>query len=157
MKTMKIQWQRLVNEQGATCDRCGATEKAVEDAFQKLKQSLKALDIEVVLEKNMLSQAMFSKSPLESNRIWIDGKPIEELLSATVGQSRCCSACGDSDCRTMTVDGKTYEAISGELIVKAGLLAATELVTTLSVQPCCQPLEQVKKMESSCCPQPVKK
>src|SRR5512136_1774928 len=156
IKILEIQWQRLVDKQGQTCDRCGTTETAVEDAFQKLKRSMKEVDIEVVLEKKALSPSAFSKDPLESNRIWIAGKPIEEWLSATIGKSQCCSTCGDSECRTMIVDNKIYEAIPAELIVKAGLLAATQLVVTPSVKTCCPSLEQAKKAKPPCRPQSEK-
>ena len=50
------------------------------NAVKKLRRSLKALDIDVVLEKMAVSSSAFSKDPLESNRIWIAGKPIEEWL-----------------------------------------------------------------------------
>ena len=39
MKTLKIQWQRLVID-NQTCPRCGATEVEVNKALQSLKQSL---------------------------------------------------------------------------------------------------------------------
>ena len=42
--------------------------------------------------------------------------------------SQCCSVCGDNSCRTLQVDGKTYEAVPETLIVKAGLAAASTLV-----------------------------
>ena len=156
MKILQIQWQRLVDKQGRTCDRCGTTESSVEDAFQKLKRSLRELDIEVVLEKKALSPSAFKKDPLESNRIWIAGRPIEEWLSAIIGKSQCCSTCGDSECRTITVGTKTYEAIPAELIVKAGFLAATQLVEAPSIKACCPSSDQVKKGEPTCCPQPEK-
>src|SRR5512136_221256 len=151
MKILEIQWQRLVDKQGQTCDRCGTTETAVEDAFQKLKRSMKEVDIEVVLEKKALSPSAFSKDPLESNRIWIAGRPIEEWLSAIIGKSQCCSTCGDSECRTITVGTKTYEAIPAELIVKAGFLAATQLVEAPSIKACCPSFDQVKKGKPTCC------
>jgi hypothetical protein len=150
MKTLEILWQRLVDERGQTCDRCGTTETAVEEAVQKLKCSLQELGIDVVLEKKALTPSTFIESPLESNRIWVSGEPIEEWLSATSGQSKCCSACGDSDCRTITVDGKTYEAIPAELIVKAGLLASAQLFQSEPRSSCCSPAESPKT--SGCCP-----
>ena len=110
MKTLGIRWQRLVDDKGETCDRCGATETAVEDAVQKLKRSLRELDIDIILDKTTLDPDTFKKDPLQSNRIWIANKPLEDWLAATIGQSQCCSTCGDSDCRTVTVDGKTHEA-----------------------------------------------
>jgi hypothetical protein len=150
MKTLKIIWQRLVTERGQTCDRCGTTETAVDEAVQKLNRSLKELGIDVVLEKKKLSPSTFRKDPLESNRIWVAGEPIEKWLSATSGQSKCCSACGESDCRTVTVDGKTYEAIPAELIVKAGLLAGAQLLQGEPRSACCPSAESPKK-SSGCC------
>jgi hypothetical protein len=150
MKTLEILWQRLVDERGQTCDRCGTTETAVEEAVQKLKCSLQGLEIDVVLEKKALTPSTFLEDPLESNRIWIAGEPIEEWLSATSGQSKCCSACGDSDCRTVTVDGETYEAIPAELIVKAGLLAGAQLLQSEPRSPCCSSAGSPKS--SGCCP-----
>jgi len=128
MKTLEIRWQRLVDDKGETCDRCGATETAVEIAVKSLKRSMAELDIDVILKKSALDTETFKQAPLESNRIWIADRPIEAWLSASTGESQCCAACGDSDCRTLTVDGKTYEAIPSELIVKAGLMAAVQLL-----------------------------
>jgi hypothetical protein len=152
MKVLKIRWERLVDEKGQTCDRCGATENAIEDAVKKLKRSLKELQIDVVLEKNAISLSTFSKDPLQSNRIWIVDKLIEQWLSATTGQSKCCSTCQDSDCRTLTVDGRTYEAIPAELIVKAGLLAGAQLFQGESQSTCCPPGE-LPKEKQRCCPE----
>ncbi len=152
MKTLQIRWQRLVDEQGQTCDRCGATAAAVEDAIQKLKRSLKDLGIDVVLEKKALCPSTFVKDPLQSNRIWIAGKPLEEWLSATSGQSKCCSTCGDSECRTVTVDGKTYEAIPAELIVKAGLLAGAQLLHGEPHGACCPTADSPQESPGACPP-----
>jgi hypothetical protein len=151
MKKLKIVWQRLVDERGQTCDRCGTTEMAVEEAVQQLKHSLQELGIDVVLEKNRLGFSTFLKDPLESNRIWVAGEPIEKWLSATIGESKCCSICGDSDCRTVTIDGNTYEAIPAELIIKAGLLAAVQLLRSEPSVSCCPPVESSKK-SFGCCP-----
>ena len=137
MKVLQVRWQRLVDATNQTCDRCGATGSAVEGAVAMLKRALQELGIEVVLKTEALSQATFAQDPLESNRIWIAGLPIEWWLSATNGKSQCCSACGDADCRTMTVDGKTYEAIPVELILKAGLLAAARLLQPDQPEGCC--------------------
>ncbi len=152
MKTLRIKWQRLVDEQGETCDRCGATEAAVDETLRKLKSALNPLGIDVLLEKEALSPSTFSSAPLESNRIWISGKPLEEWLSATSGKSQCCSVCGDSDCRTLIVNGKTYEGIPAELIIKAGLLAASQLFEASESTPCCQPAESSESGAVCCSP-----
>jgi hypothetical protein len=126
-QVLEIRWQRLVDAKRETCDRCGATEKATEKAVRQLRRSLKLLNVEVLLEKTTLDASSFAKAPLESNRIWIAGRPIEEWLGAKVSQSPCCGACGDSECRTLMVDGRAYEGTPAELIVRAGLKAGQEL------------------------------
>lgn len=127
MKTLTIRWQRLVNESGQTCTRCEETGNTVKTAFDKLKKALAVLDIEVELEKETLSFLIFTKDPLQSNRVWIGGRPLEEWIGATVGKSQCCDVCGDSECRTISTGQSTFDAIPEDLIIRAGLLAAAEL------------------------------
>ena len=127
MKTLIIRWQRLVNQAGRTCPRCTDTGDTVEAACNKLKKSLCELDIEVVLKKETLNFPIFTKDPLQSNRIWINEKPLEQWIGAIVGQSRCCDVCGESECRTVSIGQDTFEIIPEELIIRASLLAAAEL------------------------------
>lgn len=125
--TLKITWQRLVDPQGATCDRCQATETAVAEAADALRQAFKGTPICVEVEKLALDPAEFQKSSLESNRIWLAGRPLEEWLPLRVGSSPCCGPCGDAPCRTVSLAGQVYEAIPADLIVAAGLRAAAAL------------------------------
>ena len=134
MKPMPILWRRLVTG-GETCPRCGDTGHELETAVIKLRAVLSPLGIEPVLETQEIDEATFKTSTAESNRIWIAGKPLERWLGASVGMSRCCTACGDSDCRTVEVDGRTYETIPEEQIVKAGLIAASQMIAPLASQP----------------------
>lgn len=150
-QVLHVRWQRLVDEKGQTCARCGATEQAAAEGVKKLGRCLKPLGVKVVLEKTALSVAEFTKDPLQSNRIWIGEKPIEEWLRAEVGKSQCCGACGDSECRTLTVDGKTYEAVSAELIVRAGLLAGAEWMANQARNPW-NPMEGWSKGSPECGP-----
>jgi hypothetical protein len=123
-----VLWQRLLTD-GATCPRCGTTQHAVRQAVEKLAEALGPLGIRPILEERALDLATFEGSPGESNRIWIAGRPLEEWLGANAGASRCCSVCGDNECRTLEVDGSTYDAVPERLIVKAGLAAAASLLT----------------------------
>lgn len=145
MKTLKIRWQRLVFN-GQTCPRCASTGEEIEKAADVLKQILAPLGIEVVTEKIELSHAEFSKNPLESNRIWIGDMPLEEWINGKVDQSSCCDVCSPYDCRTVTVEGKTYETIPADLIIKAGLLAASNLIGSGKNESCCG-----SKASVSCC------
>ncbi|MBS3788288.1 DUF2703 domain-containing protein [Candidatus Bipolaricaulota bacterium] len=131
---LSIKWQRLV-EESETCSRCSSTEDELEDAVQNLEESLSALDVDVELEKEELTKSEFEQNPTESNLILINEKPLEDWLGGEVGQSECCDVCGDEDCRTVTINGKEYEVIPADLIVKAGLTAASQTVKTGS--SCC--------------------
>lgn len=125
--SLPIRWQRLVRD-GRTCTRCGDTEVEVRRATETLRAVLAPLGIEPQLEVADVEEAAFAVSPLESNRIWIADRPMEDWLNGSIGSSRCCSVCGDSDCRTLEIRGTVFETIPESLIVKAGLLAAAELV-----------------------------
>ena len=129
MKQLHILWQRLVSSKGMTCDRCGATYLEMQRAVEKLKDSLSPLGIEPRLEIREIDEGSFRENPSESNRIWIAGKPMEEWLGATVGSSPCCSVCGTSECRTVKVDGTTFETIPEKLFLKAALIASSQLLS----------------------------
>lgn len=127
MKKLTIRWQRLVDETGSTCPRCSDTGDNVERVFARVKQSLSGLNVEVELTRESLGFSVFTKDPLQSNRVWIGDKPLEEWIGATVGKSQCCDVCGDAECRTISTENNTYETIPENLIVRACLLAAAEL------------------------------
>jgi hypothetical protein len=99
------------------------------------------LGIEPTLEIREIDAAAFKADPSQSNRIWIAGRPMEDWLGATVGSSRCCAVCGDSECRTVEVEGRAFEAIPEDLVVRAALLAAAQLPgATTAIPPnrrCC--------------------
>jgi hypothetical protein len=154
MKTLTIKWQRLVDKKGQTCDRCGSTGKEVQRAFHKLEKSLEPLGIKVTLEKKALDPATCAKDVSQSNRIWIGGRSLEELLGATSGKSLCGFCCAELDekveCRTVEVGGQVYETIPAELIVKAGLQAASQAIETLPEKPCCSKKPAAKKPKRGC-------
>lgn len=150
-----IVWQRLVDADGQTCDRCGSTEKELQQGIADLKKALQPLGIEVTLEKKSLGLEC-AKNIIESNQILICGHPLEEWLGAKVGTSACGSCCeklGETvECRTTTVDGKIYETIPAQLIVKAGLKAASELLTAPSTERCCPKSQDSTEKDKKCCP-----
>lgn len=127
MKTLAIEWQRLLDEHEKTCPRCGSTEQEVENAVTRLNQELEFFEINVSLVKKAIEPASFKKDVLQSNKIVIADKTLEEWLGAETGQSRCCDVCGDAECRTVEFADQTYETIPAHLIVKAGLLAASQV------------------------------
>jgi hypothetical protein len=151
-KILKIDWQRLVTD-GQTCPRCGDTGLEVEKASRSLEQSLAPLGIKVVLEKHELTPEAFQRDPSRSNRLSLNGVPLEEWLGLKVGQSPCCGPCGDAECRTLESGGQVYETLPADLIIQAGLRAASKLVNPQTVDPCCQKDAKVKNPKPSCCPE----
>jgi hypothetical protein len=132
-RKLDILWQRLTV--GAeTCVRCGDTGQSVRKAAEALRLELAPQGIEVVLtEKTLLP---FAPNVLaESNRVFFNGESLEDLVGAQVGSSHCQSCCdllGDTlnrqtDCRTLTLDGREYEALPEELLLRAGRIAAEQL------------------------------
>ncbi len=120
-KTVQIEWRRLMaGREKRTCRRCGSTEESLDLAIQGLKR----LGIEAELKKKTMDFAEFGKAPLESNRILVNGKPLEDWLDAKTGKSPCCSVCGGNECRTVELGEKTYEAIPVDLIIRACKKAA---------------------------------
>lgn len=160
MKRMPIVWQRLVSR-GQTCARCANTHRELEAAVEKLAAALRPLGIEPVLEMREIAEDAFAAAPLESNRVWIAGRPIEAWLGARVGASRCCSVCGEADCRTLEVGERTFETIPQALIVKAGLIAAGESIAAEASQDpgarsCCDERRAsapsgAERAQSGCC------
>ena len=149
MRPFQIVWQRLVNSRGQTCTRCGGTQEALESAVAKLKVALAPLGLEPVLETKEINEELFKGDPSESNRIWIEGKPMEEWLDATVGTSRCCSVCGESECRTVKGQGTVFEVVPEELILRAALAAATQAPAPTAARPSCHAEFDSKK--PTCC------
>lgn len=129
MKNLSIVWYRLVKA-GETCIRCGQTHQELEKAVVKLKASLLPLGIEVIFETRELTEEEFKINPSKSNEVWIAGKPVEEWVGAQVGMTPCSSVCTGSNCRTLEVGERTYETIPEELFVRAGLRAASEILTS---------------------------
>ncbi len=158
-KVLTIRWQRLQDTAGQTCNRCGNTEQTIEQAQQLLATALKPLGLRVSIEKSVLTPAQFALDPTQSNRIWIGEEPLETILGAKTGISQCAGVCGTSSCRTIVVDGRTYEAIPPELIIRAGLKVAADMIQPKDTAPCCgspaqailtasQPATSLRK---SCC------
>lgn len=129
MKTLPILWQRLVSERGTTCPRCHSTGEEVQRAVQKLKRALEPLGVTPELQVREIDKASFNRNTLQSNQILIAGETIEHWLGGQTGSSRCCNECGDNECRTVEVGGQSYEVIPEELLVSAGVIAATRMLS----------------------------
>lgn len=115
-----ITWQRLISD-NETCPRCGSTENELDKAVLQLKEKLNPLGISVMIEKKEISLEEFKKNPIKSNSILFNDHLLEDIINAKTSHSQCCEVCGDEECRTIEVKGKSLEIIPSELIVEAGL------------------------------------
>lgn len=149
MKTLSIEWQRLLDEHEQTCPRCGSTEQEVEKAAASLNRELRPFEINVSLVKKAIEPETFRKDVIQSNQILIAGKTLEDWLGAETGQSPCCEVCGDAECRTVEYADQTHETIHADLIVKAGLLAASQ-VFHLKLPQLNQRKSRIKLMSKKC-------
>ncbi len=127
MKTLLIEWQRLLDENKKTCPRCNSTEEEVDKAVRELNRLLKPSGIVASLVKKAIDPESFKRDVLRSNKILIAEKTLEEWIGAKTGQSKCCETCGDAECRTVEYADETHEAIPAGLIVRAGIAAAARL------------------------------
>lgn len=126
MKTLDMLWQR-VTLGAETCVRCGDTGESVRRAAEDLRRELAGQDIAVVLTEKALPPFAVA----ESNRVFFNGESVEDLLGAQVGMNHCQSCCEmlgeQTDCRTLTLEGREYEALPEELLLRAGRIAAEKM------------------------------
>ena len=123
---LEILWQRL-SVDGGTCRRCGDTGQAVREAAAELGRLLAPRGMAVRLEERALPPFAVA----ESNRVFLGGRALEDILGAEVLMS-CCRSCGEllgavTDCLALRLDGRVYESLPAELVLRAGLLVAEQL------------------------------
>jgi uncharacterized protein DUF2703 len=121
---LKIRWQRLRDPAGSRCESCLRTLNHVRTASAKLRKACHAFGIEVPPVE--VSRA--ASGAMESNRVWINDRPLEQWLGAEVGRSDCRCVCGKHDCRALYLKGRRYEGVPEELLLRAGLTAMLKLL-----------------------------
>lgn len=119
MKDLTIEWRHYEKE-GATCLRCSATGKTLEQVVADLRDELAPRGILLTFTEKRLSVGEIP----QSNMILFNGIPLEELLSGAETSENPCASCAcltetETYCRTIEHEGKTYEAIPEELIRQA--------------------------------------
>lgn len=122
MKELHLEWRHL-DKDGKTCDRCSDTGETVRSAYQALAAEFQPKGWKVTFKEILLTE---NEIP-ESNAIYVNGIPIEQLLPNARKSENCCISCGDllgspTMCRTIEQYGQTYEAIPAALILKAAHL-----------------------------------
>jgi hypothetical protein len=121
--TLTIEW-RHYDKEGATCDRCAATGTSVKEVVAGLTNELVCKGITVVFTETKLSEEQMA----QSNLILFNGILLEDLLGTATSAENDCQSCScltgtDTVCRTVEYEGRSYEAIPGELIRQAAYAA----------------------------------
>jgi len=123
MKTLDIEWKHLEKD-GKTCDRCAETGATLRKVIDDLTGKLAARDIRVTFTETRLPER---ESP-QSNNIFFNGMPLEDLLPGTQVIANHCVSCSDlcsrgTSCRAVRIGDITYEAIPEFMIRQAALQA----------------------------------
>ena len=119
MKKIEIEWKHL-DKDGSTCIRCADTGKELEKVIGELKRECRGRGMDIFFKETGLSE----KEIDESNAVLINGEKIEHILPQASASSNCCGSCCEftgrkTYCRTIELNGETYEAIPGSLIREA--------------------------------------
>jgi hypothetical protein len=131
-KQLIIHWQHTVCESKDPCDRCLKAPEQVILACEKLRSALAELDIQVII----IEQTEVDKG----DYILLNQKPLEHYLNGKT-VIRACASCLNTgntqkEYNTLELKGTVYEIIPAALIIKAGLLAASELLDAQTPSPC---------------------
>lgn len=123
MKELIIEWRHFEKE-GATCLRCSATGKALEEVVGYLRKELAPQGIQVAFAETKLPVEELG----QSNMILFNGAPLEELLAGAEASESECRSCScltgtEALCRTVEYEGKSYEEIPEALIREAAYKA----------------------------------
>lgn len=121
MEKLIIEWRHF-DKEGKTCARCSGTGSNIERVIEEMKKDLADKGVDIELKEVKLTEEKMS----ESNKIIIDGTPLEELIPNTkVGENDCPSCAElidgpkDCHCRTILQEDSTLEEIPVEMIKSA--------------------------------------
>jgi hypothetical protein len=131
-KTLIIRWEYTPCQSENPCERCATEPQEIKYAVEKLHAALQQLDIKVVFDK--------LTDDVDNERLIINGMPLEELVNATLVKRQCGSCPGtDGEEKTysaLELNGIVYEIIPADLIIQAGLRAASDLFAIQHAIPC---------------------
>ena len=134
MKVLKIEWKHF-DKNGKTCDRCSSTGINLNKVISEIAPALTLQGYSIEYKETALE----AKDMPESNSVLINNIAIEKLLNASVG-TNACTSCGNlidsaCNCRTVTFDDVTYEAIPEEILKEAILVSLNNLKgNTMKIQ-----------------------
>jgi len=124
-RLLEIEWKHL-RVAGETSERCSGTIATIRQVLGDLREEGRLSGVKVRVRKTPLPPERIA----ESNEVLINGTPIEEVLSAGVGETSCPSCASltgePSCCRTVEPEGEVYEELSAPIIGRAVLAVLGE-------------------------------
>lgn len=119
MKKLLIEWKHF-DKEGNTCRRCSNTGVSLHKAIDELKEELEKKGVRISYKEIKLSENEIK----ESNSIFLNSIPLEDLLDDTktieTPCNSCCELVGSSvNCRALDCNGQTSEDVPVELIKTA--------------------------------------
>lgn len=131
-KSLVILWQHTMCQSKNPCERCLTAPKEVQRAYEELHSALAKLYITVIFDEQTEGQT--------GERILINGRVLENWLGGRLIKRQCASCPSvegkAKEYNALELDGTAYEIIPANLIIKAGLLAASDLFTAEPLTPC---------------------
>ena len=131
-RTLVIRWQHAVCQNDNPCERCINTPIEIQRAFDDLKSSLAGLGITVTMEEKKIKD--------HDDRLFINDHDVIDLLKGERTKTACANCFDDKGnprtCTSLKLGEDVFEVIPAELIIKAGLVAASELMTAAPEPPC---------------------
>lgn len=130
-RRLTVEWQHIRGAKG-TCQRCTETGDALDALHDELADLVRPGQEVAITETILPNDALH-----DSNRVLINGTPIEEILDNARVDTTSCTGCGDLDaccesdaapaqCRAVVVDGTVHEPLSAQLIREAVRKAHSE-------------------------------
>lgn len=118
MKKLTILWKHLAVD-GDTCERCADTGETIATVVAQLRSDLLSRGVEIAFERQALDGASVS----ESNSLFLNGVPLEDIAGLDI-RNNYCASCSDllgkeTYCRTILFEGAEYETIPAVAIRKA--------------------------------------
>lgn len=115
---LKIEWRHL-DVEGETCERCYDTGENLAQEVKRLKRALEPHGIQVEYIETKLNDTEIP----ESNTIFFNGVPIEEIIEIEVSETYCDSCTAllgkETYCRAVKFEGNDYEDIPAKAIRQA--------------------------------------
>ncbi len=128
-KNLNVEWLHVGADVTHTCERCSATGTTLAAVIKEMEPDLAGKGIQIIYKETVLP---FEKLP-ESNKVLINGRPLEKYLTNARVVQTCCESCaciGEQDfaeCRAIQTPDELFESLPADLIRRVLMIAADQM------------------------------